>query len=108
MSKQTPFQPTADLGENLFELTLRPRSFDHFVGQQRAVENLQLAPPNAEAVPRGGGSGGDMVDVVPARGLGVGEGEGVGLGVGVCTSVRKTKVGPRDIPQQFFAITRQK
>ena len=38
-----PFQPSPAEGEDLFELTLRPRDFDRFVGQRRVVENLVLA-----------------------------------------------------------------
>jgi len=38
-----PFRPTAERGEALFEVTLRPGSFDEFVGQGRVVENLLLA-----------------------------------------------------------------
>ena len=49
MSKQPPFMPTAGRGENLYEVTLRPRSFDLFVGQGQPVENLQLAIQAAQA-----------------------------------------------------------
>jgi len=49
MSTAPPFQPTAQHGESLFEVTLRPRSFDGFVGQMRVVENLLLALRAARA-----------------------------------------------------------
>jgi Holliday junction DNA helicase RuvB len=49
MSSDPPFQPTAQHGESLFEVTLRPRSFDAFVGQSRVVENLLLALRAARA-----------------------------------------------------------
>ena len=49
MSTQPPFMPTAERGEDLFEVTLRPRSFDLFVGQDQPVENLQLAIQAAKA-----------------------------------------------------------
>jgi Holliday junction DNA helicase RuvB len=38
-----PFHPAADRGEALFEVSLRPRTFEDFVGQARVVENLHLA-----------------------------------------------------------------
>ncbi len=44
-----PFAPTAEHGEDLFEVTLRPRNFDRFVGQRRVVDNLQLALRAARA-----------------------------------------------------------
>ena len=43
MPTAPPFHPSAEQGEDLFEVTLRPRSFDQFVGQRRVVENLLLA-----------------------------------------------------------------
>ncbi len=47
MSSAPPFDPPpfdpASGRDDSFELTLRPRDFDHFVGQRRAVENLRLA-----------------------------------------------------------------
>jgi len=43
MPSAPPFHPAAERGEDLFEVTLRPRTFDQFVGQSRVVENLQLA-----------------------------------------------------------------
>ncbi|MHC4957954.1 MAG: Holliday junction branch migration DNA helicase RuvB [Planctomycetota bacterium] len=49
MSEQPPFAPTAQMGENLFEVTLRPRDFNDFVGQGRVVENLNLAIQAARA-----------------------------------------------------------
>jgi Holliday junction DNA helicase RuvB len=49
MSQQPPFAPTAQMGENLFEVTLRPRDFGDFVGQGRVVENLRLAIQAARA-----------------------------------------------------------
>lgn len=49
MPSDPPFQPTAQHGESLFEVTLRPRSFDAFVGQARVVENLLLALRAARA-----------------------------------------------------------
>jgi len=49
MPTAPPFHPSAQGGEDLFEVSLRPRSFDHFVGQQRVVENLQLALEAARA-----------------------------------------------------------
>jgi Holliday junction DNA helicase RuvB len=42
-TKSPPFHPHAQRGEDLLEVTLRPRSFDEFVGQQRVVANLRLA-----------------------------------------------------------------
>jgi len=39
----SPFHPDAGRGEDRFELNLRPRSFDSFVGQRSLVENLHLA-----------------------------------------------------------------
>jgi len=49
MPTAPPFDPSALKGEDLFEVTLRPRSFDQFVGQGRAVENLRLALNAAQA-----------------------------------------------------------
>ena len=49
MPTAPPFDPSALKGEDLFEVTLRPRSFDQFVGQRRAVENLLLALSAAQA-----------------------------------------------------------
>ena len=43
MDQAPPFHPGAEQDEDLFEVTLRPRDFDRFVGQRRAVENLNLA-----------------------------------------------------------------
>ena len=43
MQASPPFHPSAQRGEDLFEVTLRPRTFDQFVGQSRVVENLRLA-----------------------------------------------------------------
>jgi Holliday junction DNA helicase RuvB len=43
MDQAPPFHPGAEGDEDLFEVTLRPRDFDRFVGQRRVVENLQLA-----------------------------------------------------------------
>ncbi|MHC4549658.1 MAG: Holliday junction branch migration DNA helicase RuvB [Planctomycetota bacterium] len=43
MPSAPPFHPSAQRGEDLFEVTLRPRTFGQFVGQGRVVENLQLA-----------------------------------------------------------------
>ncbi len=39
----TPFHPTAELDEQAFEVNLRPRSFEEFVGQGPIIENLELA-----------------------------------------------------------------
>jgi Holliday junction DNA helicase RuvB len=39
----TPFHPTAERDEQAFEVNLRPRSFEDFVGQRPIVENLELA-----------------------------------------------------------------
>ncbi len=44
-----PFHPAVERGEALFEVTLRPGSFDQFVGQERIVENLKLAIRAARA-----------------------------------------------------------
>ncbi|MGQ0614668.1 MAG: Holliday junction branch migration DNA helicase RuvB [Planctomycetaceae bacterium] len=44
-----PFHPAAERGESLFDVTLRPGSFDQFVGQERIVENLKLAIRAARA-----------------------------------------------------------
>jgi len=44
-----PVHPSAQRGEDLFEVSLRPRTFDRFVGQQRVVENLKLALAAARA-----------------------------------------------------------
>ncbi|HEX5135805.1 MAG TPA: Holliday junction branch migration DNA helicase RuvB [Planctomycetota bacterium] len=41
--------PTAQRGEDLFEISLRPRTFEGFVGQERVVENLRLALAAAKA-----------------------------------------------------------
>ncbi len=49
MPSAPPVHPSAQRGEDLFEVSLRPRSFDRFVGQQRVVENLQLALAAAKA-----------------------------------------------------------
>jgi len=49
MVSQTPIQTTPQDGEDLFEQTLRPQDFDHFVGQRRVVENLSLAIRAARA-----------------------------------------------------------
>ena len=38
-----PFSPVAARDEGGLDLALRPRSFDGFVGQRRAVDNLQVA-----------------------------------------------------------------
>jgi Holliday junction DNA helicase RuvB len=49
MPTAPPVHPTAERGEDLFEVSLRPRTFDRFVGQRRVVENLQLALAAAKA-----------------------------------------------------------
>jgi Holliday junction DNA helicase RuvB len=49
MPSAPPVHPSAQGGEDLFEVSLRPRTFDRFVGQQRVVENLQLAIAAAKA-----------------------------------------------------------
>jgi len=49
MSNQPPFVPTAQQGENLYEVSLRPRRFEQFVGQSRVVQNLHLAIQAARA-----------------------------------------------------------
>ncbi|MHC4931281.1 MAG: Holliday junction branch migration DNA helicase RuvB [Planctomycetota bacterium] len=49
MSGPAPIQPTPQRGEDLFEATLRPRTFDRFVGQTPLVENLRLAIRAAKA-----------------------------------------------------------
>jgi Holliday junction DNA helicase RuvB len=49
MSGPAPIQPTPQRGEDLFEATLRPRTFDRFVGQTPLVENLRLAIRAARA-----------------------------------------------------------
>jgi Holliday junction DNA helicase RuvB len=41
--EQAPFSPVAARDEGGLDLALRPRSFDGFVGQRRAVDNLQVA-----------------------------------------------------------------
>ena len=43
MVSAPPFHPDAERGEELLDAALRPTSFDHFVGQDRVVENLGLA-----------------------------------------------------------------
>jgi Holliday junction DNA helicase RuvB len=43
MPAAPPVHPSAQRGEDLFEISLRPRTFDRFVGQSRVVENLKLA-----------------------------------------------------------------
>ena len=52
MAENPPFDPSRDLsrdGDDLFEVTLRPREFDRFVGQTQVVENLRLAIRAARA-----------------------------------------------------------
>jgi Holliday junction DNA helicase RuvB len=49
MEARPPFDPGPEGQEALFEATLRPRSFDQFVGQRRLVENLSLAIRAAQA-----------------------------------------------------------
>jgi len=49
MPAAPPVHPSAQRGEDLFEVSLRPRTFDRFVGQQRVVENLKLALAAAKA-----------------------------------------------------------
>jgi holliday junction DNA helicase RuvB len=49
MPSAAPVHPSAQGGEDLLEISLRPRSFDHFVGQQPVVENLKLAIAAAKA-----------------------------------------------------------
>ena len=57
-----PVHPTAQHGEDLLEVTLRPRRFDQFVGQRRVVDNLKLALTAAEAR-------GDILDHLLLSGL---------------------------------------
>jgi Holliday junction DNA helicase RuvB len=49
MPTAPPVHPSAQRGEDLFEVSLRPRTFDRFVGQRQVVENLQLALAAAKA-----------------------------------------------------------
>jgi len=49
MPTAPPVHPSAERGEDLFEVSLRPRTFDRFVGQRQVVENLQLALAAAKA-----------------------------------------------------------
>jgi len=49
MPSAPPVHPSAQRGEDLFEVSLRPRTFDRFVGQQQVVGNLQLALAAAKA-----------------------------------------------------------
>ena len=49
MTTQPPFAPTAQQGEDLYEVSLRPRRFEQFVGQSRVVQNLHLAIQAARA-----------------------------------------------------------
>jgi Holliday junction DNA helicase RuvB len=49
MPSAAPVHPSAQGGEDLFEISLRPRTFDRFVGQQPVVENLKLAIAAARA-----------------------------------------------------------
>ncbi|MCK6460093.1 MAG: Holliday junction branch migration DNA helicase RuvB [Planctomycetes bacterium] len=49
MTSAAPVHPSAQGGEDLFEVSLRPRTFDRFVGQQAVVENLKLAIAAAKA-----------------------------------------------------------
>ena len=49
MSNQPPFAPAVQQGENLYEVSLRPRRFEQFVGQSRVVQNLHLAIQAARA-----------------------------------------------------------
>ena len=39
----TPFHPSAERDEQAFEVNLRPRDFEEFVGQRPIIENLELA-----------------------------------------------------------------
>jgi len=49
MASPPPFHPGALGRDDSFDQTLRPKSFDRFVGQTRAVENLRLAMDAARA-----------------------------------------------------------
>jgi len=49
MTPPPPFHPSVLRGDDLYEVTLRPRTFDQFVGQKRVVENLRLALDAATA-----------------------------------------------------------
>jgi Holliday junction DNA helicase RuvB len=49
MPAAPPVHPSAQHGEDLLEVSLRPRTFERFVGQSRVVENLKLAIAAAKA-----------------------------------------------------------